>query len=152
MRQLLTLLTVCASAAAFAADPGGTDAHSLYFAVEVRKEGRVVATPKLLGESGKPVKVERRRAGASQFDYRLVLEPTLVGGKYEVALDLTLPDGPQCHHDLSMLHGQVRKFELGPKAGDLQVSLTLMRVDSPEFRALMDLVDPQANKRTRSSI
>jgi hypothetical protein len=33
----------------------------------------------------------------------------------------------------------VRQLELGPKAGELQVSLMLMKVDSPEFRLLLDL-------------
>ncbi|MFP2933208.1 hypothetical protein ACLESO_50295 [Pyxidicoccus sp. 3LG] len=43
------------------------------------------------------------------------------------------------HSELALLHGQQRKLQLGRVPGELEVSLLLMKVDSPEFRALMQL-------------
>ncbi|XXF81532.1 hypothetical protein P2318_06490 [Myxococcaceae bacterium GXIMD 01537] len=120
------------------AAPAPARAESLYFALEVRREGRLVAQPKLLGETGRTVRAERRRPGATQPDYRLVLTPTAEGEAFRLELDLALPE-LRGHSELALLHGQERKVQLGRFPGELEVSLLLMRVDSPEFRALMDL-------------
>jgi hypothetical protein len=113
----------------------------LYFALEVRSEGRLVARPKLLGEEGRTVRAERRQPGAAEPDYRLVLVPRAEGSGYRLELDLKLPQGPLWHEGVSLLHGQQRKVYF--KDRELEVSLLLMRVDSPEFRALMDLSPQQ---------
>jgi len=123
--------------------PTQAQAEPLYFALEVRREGRLVAQPKLLGETGRAVRVERRKPGAATPDYRLVLMPTLEGEVFRLELDLALPE-LKGHSQLALLHGQERKVQLGRYPGDLEVSLLLMKVDSPEFRALMDLAaDPE---------
>jgi hypothetical protein len=99
-----------------------------------------VARPKLLGESGKLLRAERRAPGALSPDYRLALVPSLLeGGGYSLALDLALGGGLRGHSDVPLLHGQERRVELGAAPGELEVSVMLMRVDSPEFRALMEL-------------
>ncbi|WP_309897143.1 hypothetical protein [Archangium sp.] len=122
--------------------PTQAQAEPLYFALEVRREGRLVAQPKLLGETGRTLRAERRKPGASEPDYRLVLTPTSEGETFKLELDLVLPD-IKGHSQLALLHGQERKVQLGRYPGDLEVSLLLMKVDSPEFRALMDLAaDP----------
>ncbi|MCI0671174.1 MAG: hypothetical protein L0Y64_11980 [Myxococcaceae bacterium] len=113
-------------------------AEVLYFALEVRQGGRLVAQPRLLGESGKPLRAVRRQPGASVEDYRLTLLPSVVGGGYSLALDLAL-GGVKGRSDVPILHGQERHLQLGCGPGDLEVSVLLMRVDSPEFRALMQL-------------
>jgi hypothetical protein len=123
--------------------PATAQAEPLYFALEVRREGRLVAQPKLLGETGRTIRAERRKPGAAQPDYQLVLTPILEGNLYHLSLELTVP-GVKGHSELALLHGQQRKLQLGKAPGDLEVSLLLMRVDSPEFRALMDLADDSA--------
>jgi hypothetical protein len=130
---LLALLGLTCLAA-----PSSARAEPIYFALEVRREGRLVATPKLLGETGRTVRAERRRPGAAQPDYRLVLTPTAEGETFRLELDLALPE-IHGHSQLALLHGQERKLQLGRVPGELEVSLLLMKVDSPEFRALMDL-------------
>jgi hypothetical protein len=123
--------------------PTQAQAEPLYFALEVRREGRLVAQPKLLGETGRTLRAERRKPGASEPDYRLVLTPTSEGETFRLELDLVLPE-IKGHSQLALLHGQERKVQLGRYPGDLEVSLLLMKVDSPEFRALMDLAaDPE---------
>jgi hypothetical protein len=124
--------------ACIAALPAPVRAEPLYFALEVRREGRLVAQPKLLGETGRTVRAERRKPGASEPDYRLVLTPTTEGETFHLELELMLPEA-RGHSELALLHGQERKVQLGRYPGDLEVSLLLMKVDSPEFRALMDL-------------
>ena len=124
--------------ACLAALPTQAQAEPLYFALEVRREGRLVAQPKLLGETGRTVRAERRKPGASEPDYRLVLTPTAEGETFRLELDLMLPE-IKGHSQLALLHGQERRVQLGRYPGDLEVSLLLMKVDSPEFRALMDL-------------
>jgi hypothetical protein len=124
--------------ACVAAAPTSVQAEPLYFALEVRREGRLVARPKLLGESGRRVRAERRRLGATEPDYQLVLTPTAEGKAFRLELDVALPD-LKGRSQLALLHGQERKIQLGRWPGELEVSLLLMRVDSPEFRALMEL-------------
>jgi hypothetical protein len=121
-----------------AAAPRAAQAEPLYFALEVRHDGHLVAQPKLLGETGRTLRAERRKPGASVPDYRLVLTPTAEGGTFHLELDLALPE-VQGHSALALPHGQERRVQLGSHPGELEVSLLLMKVDSPEFRALMDL-------------
>jgi hypothetical protein len=118
--------------------PATAEAEPLYFALEVRREGRLIAQPKLLGETGRTIRAERRKPGAAQPDYQLVLTPIAEGNTYHLSLELALPE-LRGHSELALLHGQQRKLQLGKVKGELEVSLMLMKVDSPEFRALMDL-------------
>ncbi len=118
--------------------PATAHAEPLYFALEVRRDGRLVAQPKLLGETGRTIRAERRKPGAPHSDYQLILTPIAEGETYHLSLELTLPE-LRGHSELALLHGQQRKVQLGRVPGELEVSLLLMRVDSPEFRALMDL-------------
>ena len=141
MKAWLALVLVV-GLACITAMPTQAQAEPLYFALEVRREGRLVAQPKLLGETGRTLRAERRKPGASEPDYRLVLTPTSEGETFRLELDLVLPE-IKGHSQLALLHGQERKVQLGRYPGDLEVSLLLMKVDSPEFRALMDLAaDP----------
>lgn len=136
-------------AAAPTAHPATTmqpmDGHPLYFAVELKKDGRVVGRPKLLGAEGKRLAVEKRKAGAEDFDYRLVLFPhARAGDRYELTLDVDLP-GATFHYDLQLLHGEIQKVgERKPanRQKGLEVELLVLKVDSPEFRALMALDAP----------
>lgn len=137
---LMTLAFGCAEAHQKAA----AQPQKLYFAVELHQRGKLVGKPRLLGEDGKRLRAERRQPGAERADYVLLLEPVRQGGSlYRIDVDLEVPE-VSAHSELSLLHGEVRKLELGRNPGDLAVTLTLMEVDSPEFRALMDLV---ANER-----
>jgi len=137
-RRLMLWVGFAVAVVACASAPRPKPAEQLYFAMEVSQSGRVIARPKLLGEAGKVVRAERRQPGADQADYQLVLDPATSGGGYRIKLDLALPDG-QGHSELALLHGEQRRVELGLHPGDLEVSLMVMRVDSPEFRALMDI-------------
>jgi hypothetical protein len=139
MRTLTLMTALCfalGGCAWKAAQPAPSE--KLYFAVEVRREGKLIGHPKLLGETGKLLRAERRQPGAALPDYQLVLKPTDRGDRYHLVLDLQLPERSG-HSELALLHGEERRLELGEHDGDLEVSLLLMRVDSPEFRALMDL-------------
>ncbi len=128
--------------------PAPAQAEPLYFALEVRREGRLVAQPKLLGETGRTIRAERRKPGSNQADYQLVLTPILEGNLYHLSLELAVP-GLKGHSELALLHGQQRKLQLGKEPGELEVSLMLMRVDSPEFRALMDLAEDSPGGSSR---
>ena len=108
-------------------------AEKLYLAVEVSEGGRRVASPKLVGFEGHNVTAERRVPGASEPDYRLILHPEEQGGGYRVLLDLELPSGHR-FGKIGLLHGEERTVLLDQKT---ELKVMLMRVDSPEFRALM---------------
>ena len=145
MRAFISIAAVVV----LALGPGCAQAHQkaatassqkLYFAVEVVREGRVVARPKLLGEAGRLLTAERRAPGAPAPDYKLSLLPVFSGDRYRIDLDLLLPDS-KGHSELALLHGEERRLELGQKPGDLAIRLMVMEVDSPEFRALMGLLD-----------
>lgn len=115
-----------------------TAPEKLYFALEVRQDGKLVGKPKLLGEAGRVVRVERRAPGAPEPDYRLVLTPSPEGEAFKIQLELRVPRA-EGHGQLALLHGEERRLQLGQRPGDLEVKLLMMKVDSPEFRALMDL-------------
>lgn len=106
---------------------------SLYFAMELKHNGTELGRPKLLGFEGRTVTAQKTSAGHDAPDYRLVLAPSEAGAGYRVVLQLTLPGGTQSV-ELAMLHGEERTVRF---AGATELKLLLMRVDSPEFRALM---------------
>jgi hypothetical protein len=114
------------------------DGTPLYFKLEIRSEGRLIAMPQFLGETGKVLRAERRPPGTAVPDYRLVISPSQASERrFRLQLALEVP-GQQGSKSLQIDHGEVRKLELGPRKGDLEVKLLLMKVDSPEFRALMN--------------
>ena len=145
---IMTALLALGGCAWKSAQPAPSE--KLYFALEVRREGKLVARPKLLGETGKLLRAERRQPGAELPEYQLVLKPTDRGDKYHLVLDLKLPE-LSGHSELALFHGEERRLELGSHEGDLEVSLLILRVDSPEFRALMNLA-AQAPAQAASSI
>lgn len=110
----------------------------LYFALEVRQAGRVVARPQLVGESGHDVRLSlRRRDGGERL--KLALHPTLRGPKMGVELKLDLPDAPGLGRRVSLVHGEEAKLHLGD---DVDVRMLAMRVRSPEFEAFIANAPP----------
>lgn len=143
---LLAIVTLSLGEVACAAETANVrNAEKLYFSLELRSGGKLVGQPKLLGESGRWVRAEKRPDGSDVADYALSLLPTNEGrDAYRVVLDVNLPAaGADGHRELALLHGEVKKLQLGRQPGDLEVELMLMKVDSPEFRALMNLPDPE---------
>lgn len=138
MRTLISIVLMVLGVGCAQAHTQPAAHQKLYFAMEVVRDGKVVGKPKLLGENGKALRAERRQPGATMADYALSLKPIQKNGRYQIALDLEVP-GASGHSDLSLLHGEVRKLELGARPGDLAVLMTFMEVDSPEFRTLMEL-------------
>lgn len=139
---LLTISTLSFGNVACAAEQAAVRApEKLYFSLELRSGGKLVGQPKLLGEAGRWVRAEKRPEGSDISDYALRLLPSANGtDAYRVVLDVSVPKaGADGHKELAMLHGEVKTFELGGAPGELEVQLMLMKVDSPEFRALMHL-------------
>lgn len=126
---LALLLTVgCASQGPVTRPP-----EALYLAVEVQEHGRTVARPKLVGFEGKNITAERRQPNEANPDYRLVLMPREQGQGYGVKLDLQLPSGRRLGH-VALLHGEERRVVLDDET---ELKVMLLRVDSPEFKALV---------------
>jgi hypothetical protein len=125
---LAAVVTACASSAPAARDP-----DKLYFAIRVEQDGRSVGAPRLLGFEGRRLFAEKWTPGAPLPDYRLLLQPKEEGPGYGISLDLELPSGRSSGR-LGLLHGEERTITLNPRT---RLTLMVMRVDSPEFRALM---------------
>lgn len=142
MRRTLPVL-VLLFLAACATGRSSRQGEKLYFALELRHQGQVVGKPKLLGETDKEVLVVRRQPGEAQADYRLVISPRIEGEAYQIQLQVEVPRASG-HGHLALLHGEEAKLQLGQQPGDLEVKLLLMKVDSPEFRALMEISEPIA--------
>ena len=133
-RLFLTSLMVLVVAAGCAAQAPSTRApEALYLAVEVREHGQTVARPKVLGFEGKNITVERRQPNSDSPEFKLVLMPREEGQGYGVKLDLQLPSGRRLGH-VGLLHGEERRVMLD---ADTELKVMLMRVDSPEFKALV---------------
>lgn len=125
---LSSLVTACASSG-----PATRTPDKLYFAIKMEQDGRAVGAPKLLGFEGKRLLAEKWTPGASLPDYRLLLQPKVEGAGYGISLDLELPSG-HASGRLGLLHGEERTIALDTHT---KLTLMVMRVDSPEFRALM---------------
>ena len=133
-RFFLMSLTVLLVAVGCAAQAPVTRApEALYLAVEVQENGHTIARPKMLGYEGKNITVERRQPNAEYADFRLVLSPKEEGQGYGVKLDLELPSGRRLGH-VGLLHGEERRVVLDRNT---ELKVMLMRVDSPEFKALV---------------
>jgi len=133
-RFFLMTLTVLLVAVGCATQAPVTRApEALYLAVEVQEHGHTIARPKMLGYEGKNITVERRQPNAPEADFRLVLSPKEEGQGYGVKLDLQLPSGRRLGH-VGLLHGEERRVVLDR---DTELKVMLMRVDSPEFKALV---------------
>lgn len=112
-------------------------AEFIYLQLELRRDGKVVGQPQLVGETGKALKAVRRAPGAVQPDWSLQLMPRAEGDHYAVEVGVEIGER-RGHSDVSLDHGQRRQVRLEGNDA-LEVRVLLMRVDSPEFRALMDL-------------
>ncbi len=150
MRRYLIVVAALFGAGCTGSRPSPSS-EKLYFSLEIRQEGKVVAKPKLLGQMDKVAFVERRQPGAAVPDYRLRLLPTWQRDHFQIALDLALHEA-QGHWDVKMVHGESRQLQLAKSPDNLQVSLLVMKVNSPEFRALMDLADRDIAGRVPYSI
>lgn len=124
----LVVLVGCAAQAPVTRAP-----EALYLAVEVREHGQTVARPKMLGFEGRNITVERRQPNSTTPEFRLVLLPKEEGQGYGVKLDLQLPSGRRLGH-VGLLHGEERRVVLDENT---ELKVMLMRVDSPEFKALV---------------
>ena len=145
LKRSLIFLTLIAGVVVGCATPIPAPAsrQQLYFAIELTQDGHKIGSPQLLGFEGKQVVAEKRAPGATQADYRLVLRPTESGAGYKVVLEVVLPSGKKLG-EVVVLHGEERSVQLGDAT---ELKLLLMRVDSPEFRALMSL-KPGAGRGT----
>lgn len=126
--SVLTFAVGCTSATSSARVP-----DQLYLKVEVQQHGKTVASPHLLGFEGRHIIVEKKAPQATSPDYRLVLLPREEGSGYGINFDIELPNGRQGGR-LGLLHGEERSVKLDD---DMQLKVMLMRVDSPEFRAMV---------------
>ena len=138
VRPIIFLTLVVAWVAGCARPPstaeGAPAREQLYFSIELSEDGHKLGAPQLLGFEGRQVVAEKRAPGAAEPDYRLVLKPRESGAGYKVVLELILPSGKKLG-EVALLHGEERSVRLG----DAELKLMLLRVDSPEFRALMAL-------------
>ncbi len=152
-RDLAMLSSVVAIALFAAASPNTRPARGepLYFALELRRDGALIAKPKLLGETGLPIHVDKRRTGEPKSSYQLSLLPFYSAEKsFELEVDAST-QGVRGHSKLHLSHGEEKTVELGRLPGELQVVVLLMRVESAEFRALMG-TSPVAQRSPAGSI
>lgn len=124
----LVVLVGCATQA-----PARRASEQLYLAVELREHGHTVAAPRLLGFEGHRITAQRTAPGATAPDYRLVLRPEESGSGYRVWLDVQTAQGSR-RGKVGLLHGEERSIALDPET---ELKVMIMRVDSPEFRALL---------------
>jgi hypothetical protein len=124
--------------------------EKLFFAMQIEERGRVIARPKLVGETGRALSmrlVDPRRPERTRLALRL--QPERAGDGYKVQIGLSMPDradSPQ--GELSLLHGEERRLVLSEADRPINVRLMLMRVDSPEFDAYMQIARRNRARRT----
>ncbi|MDR0965590.1 MAG: hypothetical protein LBM75_03635 [Myxococcales bacterium] len=146
---LATLLAVCAACTGLFGRTEDPAIEKLFFALRIETEGQLVAKPHLLGETDHRLSMKLVDPVAPEHT-RLAVEllPTRLGNDYSIQFGLLLSGvskAPQVT-ELTLAHGQERKFQLLDGSAPLTVTLMLMRVDSPEFDAWLELVRKEQEK------
>ncbi|MGI5862470.1 MAG: hypothetical protein ACOX6T_10500 [Myxococcales bacterium] len=144
--RVIGVLALATAAALVSACSGILSSHNqpeqLFFAMRIEDEGQVLARPHLLGEAGHKLSmrlVDPNRPELTRL--KLELLPERTGDGYQVQLGVATAKRPTPHVGmLSLLHGEERKLVLRGADGPLEVTLLVMRVDSPEFEAWKELV------------
>ena len=130
---LLVGLAIAAVGSALFPLPAPIRDEPLYFSLEVRQGGHVVARPQLVGLSGHPVR-ERLRTRAGTPRLELELTPALTASTLQLQLRLDLPTEKGLQQQLTLNHGEQQTLSLSP---DVTVSVLAMKVRSPEFEAFI---------------
>lgn len=136
MSARVLILSLFALAGCASQTPATRPPEALYLSVEVREHGEMVARPQVVGLEGRNIAVRHPK-------YRLLLSPREEGQGYGVKWDLELPSGHRLGH-IGLLHGEERQVTLDD---GVELTVLLMRVDSPEFRALIER-SPKAGQTT----
>ena len=145
----LLALSVSALAACTGLLTKESEPEKLFFAMKIEGGGQLLARPHLLGETGH--KLSMRLVDPSQpAQSRLALElfPERDGEGYRLQLGVALADAEPQLGALSLMHAEERRLKLDGER-PLLVTVMLMRVDSPEFEAWMELV--RREQATQSS-
>ena len=132
MRLYLAVIAAVVMASCRSVAPAESP-EALYVTVEVEQHGKTVAAPHLLGFEGRHIIVQKEQE-ADRPAYRLTLLPQQQAGGFGVKFDVELPDLAHRVGQLALVHGEERQVAL---PGDTLLKLMVMRVDSPEFRSLM---------------
>lgn len=133
MQRTLVSVAVLVAATVTSAAPRPTTDERLYFALEVHRGGKRLATPRLIGLAGHHVLAERRAPGGLEPLYRVLLTTRPSAEGYDVSLRL---DVERAHYErtVPLGHGEERTLRW---PDGTEVVVLLMRVDSDEFRALV---------------
>ena len=138
--MVVTLLGAVASAGAVIASDSPRP-EQLYLAMEIEREGAVVARPMLVGETDRELRmslIDPSRPDRPRLSVDLL--PHGEGKAYRVSIRVSTPErATPASGELAICHGEQRSVVLSEASQPLTVRLMLMRVDSPEFRALMRL-------------
>ncbi|MFN7134998.1 MAG: hypothetical protein ACK4N5_23180 [Myxococcales bacterium] len=141
---IFALLVICLAVPRAQAD------ERVFVALQINEGEFVIAQPKLLGSVGTPLSMrlaDERRPDRTRLELQLM--PVRNGDEYEVNFRLTLPNRLEgASGSLSLLHGEEKKLALSDELKPVTMKLMLMRVDSPEFEAYMQLAKRRVSERT----
>ena len=130
------IVGLAAAAAATELWPGAVEhgvGEPLYFTMNIRRHGELVAHPQLLGESGRGLRLllnEPTGAPRLALDLRPHQLYPYDGSRFAVDVQLDLPDEHGLHRSVNLRHGEEVEVPLG---NDVELSLRARRVRSPEF-------------------
>ena len=141
-RRLLALIVcVCALLVACAGLLAHPSDEKLFLALQIEREGQVIARPRLLGASGRLLSMKLMdpdQPDRPKVDLQLL--PEREGLAYRIQIQLSLPDrAGAALGELELGHGQERSLTLAERDRPVTVRILLMRVASPEFDAYMNL-------------
>ena len=132
---ILALLVLCVAV------PRAQAEERLFLALQINEGELVIAQPKLLGAANTPMSMvlaDDQRPDRTRVELQLM--PVRHGDSYEVEYRLTLPNRLEnATGSFSLLHGEEKKLALSREVQPVTMKLMLMRVDSPEFEAYMEL-------------
>lgn len=113
----------------------------LFFAVQIEDGGRVIARPRMIGQTGKRLTL-RLVTPEAPDRARLALElvPEREGSGYRIQLGVALPERASTDRgELALGHGEERLLELDDPVRPVIVRVLVMRVGSPELDAYLEL-------------
>lgn len=121
----------------------------LFFALKIEMGEHLIARPNLLGESGRRLTlkmVDPEQPDRLNLALKMLPELSTDGSGYDISFSIQMPDLAPEPEDIAlhMSHGEEKRFLLTLGRIPITMTMTLLRVDSPEFEAWKELVQKDA--------
>ena len=129
--------------------PAAASGDQLFFSLKIEMGEHLIARPNLLGESGRRLTlrlVDPEQPDRLNLALKMLPQPSTDNSGYDIGFSIQMPDLSPEPQDIAlhMAHGEDKRFLLTLGRVPIMITMTLLRVDSPEFEVWKELVQRDA--------